>query len=107
MGNHPLWPSRGWCLRPQAPPLQAPAMPAGGRGFWRLHLLVVAPCGLATPTRGFSRGRPPLQVAWPWLAAPARGLDVANHPFSRCVCCKNVARMRRTILRDSISSHAV
>ncbi|RRT65406.1 hypothetical protein B296_00021918, partial [Ensete ventricosum] len=57
--------------------------------------------------------------AWPWLAAPVEGLVVADHPYRwpsrgrstlqmascphpRCVCYENAARMRRTVLRDSI-----
>ncbi|RWW40680.1 hypothetical protein BHE74_00053886 [Ensete ventricosum] len=38
VGNNPLRPDRGRCLRPQAPPLQAPAMPACSHACWRLPL---------------------------------------------------------------------
>ncbi|RWW40563.1 hypothetical protein BHE74_00054018, partial [Ensete ventricosum] len=41
------------------------------------------------------RSRLPLKGAWPWPPVP----------FPRYVCCKNIARMRRTIIRDSISLH--
>ncbi|RWW39686.1 hypothetical protein BHE74_00054957 [Ensete ventricosum] len=37
-GGCPLRPGPGRCLRPQVPPLQAPAMPAGGHACWRLPL---------------------------------------------------------------------
>ncbi|RWV99580.1 hypothetical protein GW17_00037506 [Ensete ventricosum] len=45
------------------------------------RLLVTAPCEMATLARGFGHGRPPLEVAWTWLATPAGGLVVASHPF--------------------------
>ncbi|RWV89344.1 hypothetical protein GW17_00048508, partial [Ensete ventricosum] len=66
------------------------AATAGGR------LLQGAWLQSAAPLAG---GRPPLQGGWPWPCsiAPCKG-------FLRC---ENTARMRRTILRDSISSHAV
>ncbi|RWW21765.1 hypothetical protein BHE74_00026898 [Ensete ventricosum] len=64
--------------------LRALPMPVGtaihARGWPRL--LAIAPCELAAPARGFGRGRPPLHVAWPWLAAPTGGLAVVSHPFS-------------------------
>ncbi|RRT40416.1 hypothetical protein B296_00014816 [Ensete ventricosum] len=43
------------------------------------------------------RGWLALHGGWPWLAAPP----------PRCLRCENIARTRRTILCDSISSHAV
>ncbi|RWW60324.1 hypothetical protein BHE74_00032690, partial [Ensete ventricosum] len=58
-GSRPLWPGRGRCLRPQAPPLQAPTMPAGDRACWRLPLqgaLAVA----GHPCKGPSHGQLPL-----------------------------------------------
>ncbi|RWW21675.1 hypothetical protein GW17_00014155 [Ensete ventricosum] len=115
----------------ERPPLQAAALAAG------LPLAAsqraTVPCGLtagaayarwqprmlaAAPTWGFGHGRPPpykgpwsqsvapcsrpgrrwsaLHGGWSWLVAPPHYL-----------CCENTAIMRKTILRDSISSHVV
>ncbi|RWW25462.1 hypothetical protein GW17_00010194 [Ensete ventricosum] len=49
------------------------------------------------PCRGLGRGRPPLQRAWPGPTTP----------FPHRLYRENVARMRRIVLHDSISSHAV
>ncbi|RWW79578.1 hypothetical protein BHE74_00012125 [Ensete ventricosum] len=72
--------------------LLAAALAVGGYACWR-------PWPLSTvgghPYRGRGHGRPPLQVAWPWLAAPPLYVHY-----------KNIARTRRMILRNSISSHA-
>ncbi|RRT62145.1 hypothetical protein B296_00038412 [Ensete ventricosum] len=63
-------------------------------------------CGLAAARRACRRR--------PLRAGLARGLVVggrpcmgAGHGWSPLCLCENVARMRRTILRDTISSHAV
>ncbi|RRT36051.1 hypothetical protein B296_00046316 [Ensete ventricosum] len=75
--NCHLRPSHGRCLCPHAPPLQASAMPAGGRACWRLPL-----------QGGFGHGRPPpyrgpgSQPAWSWVANPAWGLAVAGRSSS-------------------------
>ncbi|RWV99998.1 hypothetical protein GW17_00037059 [Ensete ventricosum] len=45
----------------------------------------------------------PLQPASSWVVGPTWGLVAPP----RGLRCENVARMRRTILRDSISAHAV
>ncbi|RWV78189.1 hypothetical protein GW17_00060875 [Ensete ventricosum] len=46
-------------------PLQAPAMPAGGRACWRLPL-----------QGGFGRGRsPPYRAPWPQPSAPCNRPD--------------------------------
>ncbi|RWV96602.1 hypothetical protein GW17_00040668 [Ensete ventricosum] len=62
MWGCPLRPGHGCCLRSEAPPLQAPAMPAGDRACWRLPLqgaLAVAgrplAAGLAVGGRHFTR----------------------------------------------------
>ncbi|RZS23772.1 hypothetical protein BHM03_00056753, partial [Ensete ventricosum] len=75
--------------------LQA-VVPAGGAGL---------PFGLALTTasrplvgglgRGLTVGGRPCMGSWPWLATPPR-----------CLRYKNATRMRRTILRDSISCQA-
>ncbi|RZS01085.1 hypothetical protein BHM03_00030883, partial [Ensete ventricosum] len=100
-GNRPLRPGRGraapcelatsgrplWASPYSRPCSQVPAAPAG----WPQP---TAPCagGLGhnrlPPCRWPDRGQPPLQGAWPWLAA---------HPPC-CVCCENAARMRRSYI---------
>ncbi|RWV93604.1 hypothetical protein BHE74_00044853 [Ensete ventricosum] len=50
--------------------------------------VAIAPCGLATPARGFARGWPPLQGAWPWPATPFLAAFAA--------------KMHRTVLRELI-----
>ncbi|RWW35720.1 hypothetical protein BHE74_00059317, partial [Ensete ventricosum] len=91
----PLWPCSGQpppAAWPQALPTSAGTAPVGAnhaRG--RPHLLEAAPCNRP------SRGWPTLHGGWPWLAAPP----------PCCLRCENAARMHRTILRDSISSHVV
>ncbi|RRT31784.1 hypothetical protein B296_00055449 [Ensete ventricosum] len=69
------------------------------------------------PARGFGRGRlPPCREPWPQPAAPCswpgrgwttlhRGWPWLTAPPPCCICCDNVAITRKTILRDSISSH--
>ncbi|RZR72059.1 hypothetical protein BHM03_00010138 [Ensete ventricosum] len=117
-GSRPLWPGRrrlplaAWLQVLPTPVNAAPAGASHARG--RPRMLAVA------PTRGFGRGRtapcrgpwqqpaapysrpghgwPTLHGGWPWLATP---------PPTRCLRCENTARTRRTILRDSISSHIV
>ncbi|RZS26385.1 hypothetical protein BHM03_00059716, partial [Ensete ventricosum] len=49
------------------------------------------------PCKGLDHGQPPLQRAWPWPATL----------FPRCLRYKNIARTRRTVLHNAISSHAV
>ncbi|RRT35941.1 hypothetical protein B296_00037423 [Ensete ventricosum] len=80
---------------------------------------VTAPCGQPLPQPGYGlaagdrlvsksgRSRPPLQVAWPWVAALAMGMSAGGCPTSRCLCYENAVRMRKIVLRDSISSHVV
>ncbi|RWW67846.1 hypothetical protein BHE74_00024685, partial [Ensete ventricosum] len=70
-GSHHLRPGRGRCLRSQAPPLQASAMPAGGRTYWRLPL-----------QGGFGRGRPPPTGGLGHIRLPfAAGLAVGGRPY--------------------------
>ncbi|RRT34671.1 hypothetical protein B296_00036038 [Ensete ventricosum] len=57
--SHPQRLARGGCLRPQAPPLQAPTKPASGRACWWSPLQgALAMAG--HPCKGPSRGEPPL-----------------------------------------------
>ncbi|RWW10359.1 hypothetical protein GW17_00026102 [Ensete ventricosum] len=85
----------------QAPPLQAAT--CRSLASTALAGAVGLPCrlALAAPTAPCSqpgRGWPTLHGGWPWLAAP---------PPPRNIFYKNAARTCRTILRDSISLHAV
>ncbi|RZS08183.1 hypothetical protein BHM03_00039126 [Ensete ventricosum] len=75
--------------------------------------VTVTPCRRLWPPLRASPdySRPPpcrvLAATWSWVAGPARGWPwVAAHPPC-CLCCENVARTRRMILDDSISSHVV
>ncbi|RWW42302.1 hypothetical protein BHE74_00052157, partial [Ensete ventricosum] len=77
---------------------------AGAVGLPYELALAAAVCPLAGgqamnghPCRSPTRGQPPLQRACMLLA---------TH-FPRCLRCENTAITRRTILHDSISSHAV
>ncbi|RRT53562.1 hypothetical protein B296_00034388 [Ensete ventricosum] len=89
-GSHPLWPGRGCCLHPQAPPILALAMPMGGRACWRLPLHGALDMPGRPVAGGLSRSRlprhdrgwPALHGGWPWLATPTWGLAVAGHPCS-------------------------
>ncbi|RZS15183.1 hypothetical protein BHM03_00046980 [Ensete ventricosum] len=62
-------------------PLRAAATPTGGR-LWVVvsmgdHLRVSN-----RPLAGsLGRSQLPLQPAWPWVAAPARGLAMVSHPY--------------------------
>ncbi|RWV82801.1 hypothetical protein GW17_00055664 [Ensete ventricosum] len=100
------WP---WAL----PMLVGVAIAGASHARGRLRMLAAAPArgfgrGWLPPCRGPwlqsaapcsqpGRGWPALHVSWPWVATPP----------PRCLRCENVARTRRTILRDSISSHVV
>ncbi|RZS16154.1 hypothetical protein BHM03_00048110 [Ensete ventricosum] len=92
--DHPLWASRG---RPFTNRWQQPLRYGRERA--------PPPCGLALAAAaaplhgGLGCNRPSLQGGWPWPcpAAPCKG-------FLRC---ENLARTRRTIIRDSISSNEV
>ncbi|RWV99434.1 hypothetical protein GW17_00037664 [Ensete ventricosum] len=85
-GSRPLWPGRGRCLRQQASPQQAPAMPRA-----TVHA-----------------GDCPCKGLWPWPAAPLQEalatacLAVGGRPSSSL--CENAAIMRRMILHDSVSA---
>ncbi|RZR71142.1 hypothetical protein BHM03_00003838 [Ensete ventricosum] len=82
-GDCPLRPSRGrlpltaWLQAlptPQAPPLQAPAMPAGDHACWRLPLQGALAMVGRPLTGGLGRSWMPLQPTWSWVADPAWGL---------------------------------
>ncbi|RRT47996.1 hypothetical protein B296_00013064 [Ensete ventricosum] len=82
---------------------------AGNRPLQPYHgrhnplLLAAAPAALAAadspcnPCRWPGHGRSPLKRAWPWPVAP----------FPHCLHYENATRIRRMIVRDSISSHAI
>ncbi|RZR88109.1 hypothetical protein BHM03_00015630, partial [Ensete ventricosum] len=103
-------------------PLASWPLPIGPSG------LTVAgrPCGLAAVGRarrwpplagGLAVAGSPLQVARPWSAALVGGLTVASHLCMQTTCMwpplphrqrlLSLQQARRTVLRDSISSHAV
>ncbi|RWW04679.1 hypothetical protein GW17_00032073 [Ensete ventricosum] len=72
------------------------------QGAATIAVNVVAPAGDRAGRgrdcpRSLGRNQSPLQRTWPWSATP----------FPCYFHCENVARTRRTILRDSISSHVV
>ncbi|RZR96049.1 hypothetical protein BHM03_00024980, partial [Ensete ventricosum] len=69
-GNRPLRPGRGRYLRPQAPPLQVPAMPAGGCACWRLPLQGALAVASRPLVGGYGCNRLPL----------AAGLVVGGRP---------------------------
>ncbi|RRT34885.1 hypothetical protein B296_00033275 [Ensete ventricosum] len=85
--GYPLWPVRGRCLCPQAPTV----CESHARGWPRLL------------AGGRATGGYPCKGLWPWPATPVggltmagrptRGLALARHPFPRCVCRKNAARI--------------
>ncbi|RZR86138.1 hypothetical protein BHM03_00013271 [Ensete ventricosum] len=106
-GSRPLLPDRG------RPPLMGTAYSCRNHPYRRRPCPRAAAATGSSPgrerlplsalARGFGRDQPFLQVAWSWLAAPAGAWSWPATPFLVVFA----ATTHRTVLCDSISSHAV
>ncbi|RWV80388.1 hypothetical protein GW17_00058352, partial [Ensete ventricosum] len=82
VGSRHLRPGRGRCLRPQAPPLQAPTMPVGCRACWRLALQGALAVACRPLVGGLGCSRLTLAAGLAVGGRPCMGLAVAGRPSS-------------------------